>query len=112
MKNVLLSSLISMFIASGAWAQAGSGTASSGGASGGASAGASGGASDAWAIQRRKPWDGSSRPHPSVRRRPVRLTVSRCKALHTDHTDTCPDWSDMIRSIDCCFDALLCSGQI
>ena len=35
MKNVLLSTLISVFIASGAWAQAGSGTAGSGGASGG-----------------------------------------------------------------------------
>ena len=44
MKNVLLSSLISVFIASGAWAQAGSESAGSGGASGGASAGASGGA--------------------------------------------------------------------
>lgn len=45
MKNVLISSLISVFIASGAWAQAGSEAAGSGGASGGASAGASGGAS-------------------------------------------------------------------
>ena len=47
MKNVLLSSLISVFIASGAWAQAGSETAGSGGASGGASAGASGGGAGA-----------------------------------------------------------------
>ena len=44
MKNVLISSLISVFIASGAWAQAESGTAGSGGASAGASGGAYAGA--------------------------------------------------------------------